>query len=133
MTAASETHDELEGPGDAVVSLLEAFSSIPDSRKARGVRFPLAAILALCVTAFLCGKQNLTQVMRFARDHRRLLKALGFRQKKGPSVPTLSRVLGNVKPRDLQRAFAAWFAGLVDSARKRQLCGTVSVDGKALW
>jgi hypothetical protein len=116
---------------DPVGSLLEAFSGIADSRKARGIRFPLAAVLGLCVTAFICGRQNLTQVMRFGRDHRRLLKALGFRGKKAPSVPTLSRVLGGVKPKDLQRAFGAWFAGLVDSGRKRRLCDRASVDGKS--
>ena len=124
----SETVDAAQKP--AVQSLLEAFSGIPDPRKARGIRFPLAAILGLCVVAFICGKQNLTQVMRFGRGHRRLLKALGFRKKQWPSVPTLSRVLGGVKPRDLQRAFGVWFAGLVDSGRKRQLCNRVSVDGK---
>lgn len=63
---------------EAVESLLEALSEIPDPRKPRGVRFPLSSILGLCVVAFVCGRQNLTQVMRFGRLHKGLLKDLGF-------------------------------------------------------
>jgi hypothetical protein len=114
----------------AVSSLLEAFSQIEDPRKARGVRFPVDSILALCVVAFVCGHQNLTQVSRFGRDHRRLLDELGFRQRRSPSKQTLSRVLGMVSVEQFQQAIAAWFRGLVGSVRKRRLCNRASVDGK---
>ena len=115
----------------AVESLLEALGEIPDSRKARGVRFPLGSILGLCVVAFVCGRQNLTQVMRFGRSHPELLEALGFSRKRSPSVPTLSRVLGATKTSDLQQALGQWLASLVDSGRKRGRCAVASVDGKA--
>lgn len=114
----------------AVSSLLEAFSQIEDPRKARGVRFPVDSILALCVVAFVCGRQNLTQVSRFGRDHRALLEALGFGRRRSPSKQTLSRVLGIVSVEQFQQAIAAWFRGLVDSVRKRRLCNRASVDGK---
>ncbi len=114
----------------AVGSLLEALGEVPDPRKARGVRFPLGSILGLCVVAFVCGRQNLTQVMRFGRSHPELLDELGFPRKRSPSVPTLSRVLGRTRTSDLQKVLGRWFASLVDSERKRARCAVASVDGK---
>ena len=116
---------------ETVESLLQAFAEVPDSRKARGVRYPLAPLLGLCVVAFICGRQNLTQVMRFGRAHPGLLEDLGFTRKRPPSTPTLSRVLGATKTADLQKALGLWFVSLVDSERKRGRCAVASVDGKA--
>jgi hypothetical protein len=116
---------------EAVDSLLEALDEVPDSRMARGVRYALGPLLGLCVVAFICGRQNLTQVMRFGRDHKDLLEELGFTRKRPPSIPTLSRVLGATKTSDLQKALGRWFGSLVDSQRKRGRCAVASVDGKA--
>jgi hypothetical protein len=116
---------------EGCASLAECFRGVVDARKARGIRFPLASTLALCVVGFLCGRQNLTQVMRFGRAHRELLKDLGFRRPRAPSVPTLSRLLGAVKVSDLQEAFSRWLGGLVDSGRKRRRCRIAAVDGKS--
>jgi hypothetical protein len=115
----------------AVESLLEALGEIPDARKPRGVRFPLSSVLALCVVAFVCGRQNLTQVMRFGRAHKDLLIELGFPRRRSPSVPTLSRVLGGTGVSDLQQALGRWLSSLADSGRKRGRCAVASVDGKA--
>jgi hypothetical protein len=110
-------------------SLLEALNAVPDPRSARGVRYPLGAVLGLCVLAFVCGRTTLSGVWRFGRDHRRLLRALGFTRPRAPSVATLSRVLGGVEARALQQALAAWVAAIV--ARSRGRVGRVaSVDGK---
>lgn len=111
-------------------SLLDALGEIPDPRKARGVRFPLSSILGLCVVAFVCGRQNLTQVMRFGRLHGDLLEDLGFPRRRSPSVPTLSRVLGATEISHLQQALGWWLASLADSGRKRARCAVASVDGK---
>lgn len=110
---------------------MEALKAIPDARKPRGVRFPQGALLALCVVAFVCGRQNLDQVRRFARDNPDVLPELGFSRRRAPSRATLTRVLGNVAVGALQEAFGRWFVGLVDSARKRRACGTAAVDGKS--
>jgi len=115
---------------EAVKSLLEALSEIPDPRKPRGVRFPLSSILGLCVVAFVCGRQNLAQVMRFGRSNKELLDDLGFPRRRSPSVPTLSRVLGATQISHLQKALGQWLASLADSGRKRACCSVASVDGK---
>jgi hypothetical protein len=119
----------VEGAG-ATASLLACLGRIPDARRARGVRYPQAALLALCVVGFICGRQNLTQLRRFARDHLDLLPQLGFTRRRAPSVPTLSRVLGAVAIGALQEAIVEWLGGRVDSQRKRKACRVAAVDGK---
>lgn len=114
----------------AAAGLLECLSRIPDARHARGVRYPQGSVLALCVVAMICGRQNLTQIHRFGRDHRQLLRELGFSRRTSPSVPTLSRVLGGIPIAALQEALSRWMGGLVDSIRKRRACGVAAVDGK---
>ena len=129
-SSRSGSTKEADGPG-AVVTLLEALSEVPDTRDARGVRYPLGAVLALCVVGFVCGRQNLDQVRRFGRDNLDLLLELGFSRRRSPSVATLSRVLGQVEVAALQKALSRWLVGLVDSARKRRRCAVAAVDGKA--
>ena len=132
-TSSRHSRSESSGVPDgrkATVTLLEALSEIPDARKARGVRYPLGALLALCVVAFICGRQNLDQVRRFGCANADLLPSLGFRRRRAPSGPTLSRVLGSIGVEDLQRALSGWLVGLVDSARKRRACRIAAVDGK---
>lgn len=114
----------------AAASLLACLGRIPDARKARGVRYAQGPLLALCVVAFICGRQNLTQIHRFARDHPELLLPLGFARRRAPSVPTLSRVLGSVPVAALQGALSDWLGGLVDSVRQRRRCRVGAVDGK---
>lgn len=129
VTPLCETPDSSAG-GHATHTLLQALCAIPDARRPKGVRYPQGSLLALCVLAFLCGRQNLHGVRRFALLHPELAPELGIRRGRAPSVPTLSRVLGGVSPRQLQRALAEWFRGLVDSERLRRRCAVAAVDGK---
>lgn len=120
---------------DPLPGLLDALGGVADPRHARGILHPLPSILALCILAFICGRQSLSGVSRFGRDHRRLLKKLGFPRPKAPSVPTLSRVLGMVEPANLQRALALWLAQLIATlpCQRRpgeQAPAVISVDGK---
>ena len=48
-----------ESVGDWGPGLLDALSGIEDSRKPRGVRHPLPAVLALSVCAMLSGARSL--------------------------------------------------------------------------
>lgn len=124
---AQESGQESEA---ALGSLLEALREIPDPRDPRGVRHPLASLLALCIVAFVCGRQNLKQIRRFGRDHPEVLDALGFPRRRSPSVPTLSRTLRALDLGALQRALARWIGGLADTAWKKRRCAVAAVDGK---
>jgi hypothetical protein len=114
----------------ALTSLLEALRQVADPRQARGIRHPLASILGLCILAFVCGRQSLTAVSRFGRQHKTLLQELGFPRPTPPSVPTLSRTLGAVEPANLQRALSLWLSGLLQELTSPQPLAVASVDGK---
>ena len=112
----------------ALDTLLQALNEVADPRQARGIRHPLGATLALCVLAFVCGRQNLSGIWRFGRQHRGLLPGLGFKRPRSPSIPTLSRLLAAVDLLDLQRALARWLAVVIE--RSRHWGAIASVDGK---
>jgi hypothetical protein len=126
----SERHDASPTAAAAAATLLQCLCRIPDARHARGVRYAQGPLLALCLVAFICGRQNLTQIHRFARDNPELLGPLGFARARVPSVPTLSRVLGSVAPQALQAALSEWLGGLIATARQRAQCRVAAVDGK---
>lgn len=114
----------------ACAHLLDALASIPDPRARRGVRYPLNSLLALCVLAFMCGAQNLSQIRRFGLRNKSLLPQLGFPRKKVPAVSGFSRILGLIPVAELQQALSRWLAQTL-AERDGPLPTAVSVDGKA--
>jgi len=115
---------------DPCQTLMDAFSKVADPRHARGVRYRLDSVLALCVVAFLSGRQNLTQISRFGKDHPEVLDALGFRRRKSPVTTTLSSLLGLVRIGQLQDALADWLCDLFRSTRVQAANCAAAVDGK---
>jgi len=49
--------------------LIEILSEIPDSRKKKGKRHPLPAILALACAATLCGCKTYAAIAQWGRDY----------------------------------------------------------------
>ena len=126
----SPSHAPVEvSPNDPCLTLMDAFRSIPDPRHPRGIRHSLPFVLALCVVGLLSGRQNLTQIHRFGKDHREVLEALGGRRRWVPVTTTLSTVLGLLRISQLQDALASWLCGLFRSARSQAACAA-AVDGK---
>jgi len=115
---------------DPCWTLMDAFRSIPDPRHPRGIRHPLSSILALCIIALLSGRQNLTQIHRFAKDHPEVLEALGTRRRWVPVTTTLSTVLGLLRIGQLQDALAEWVCGLFRTVRSKAAGAVAAVDGK---
>jgi hypothetical protein len=123
---------------DPVRCLGEAFAALPDPRKAKGVRYPLGALLSLIVVALLCGEENPERVSRFAACQPQLLPLLGFRpplqgrhaHRRGkitaPSNDTIARALAMVEGTNLNLYLGEWLARLL---AHRQM---VAVDGKSL-
>lgn len=115
---------------DPCETLLDAFRKVPDTRHARGIRYEMCSVLALCVVAMLAGRQNLTQVHRYGKDHREVLDALGFRRRKPPVTTTLSSLLGQLRISELQDALAGWLCSLFRTIRAQAANGAAAVDGK---
>ena len=111
------------------LSLLEALACVPDPRKARGKRHPLAALLSLTVVAVLAGCKSLEAICQFGRDHGKALAfALGFRRGKTPAKSTLSELFRALDVAAFEAALGRWLGAQAEHAGWRAL----ALDGKAL-
>jgi predicted transposase YbfD/YdcC len=107
--------------------LLTALASVPDSRKLRGKRHPLGAVLALAVTAVLSGAQSLTAISQWGREQSvERLRELGFTHWPGPCVATLHRILRDLDVAALERALTVWWRSWLPAG------GGLAIDGKTL-
>jgi predicted transposase YbfD/YdcC len=109
-------------------SLLEVLATIPDPRKARGVRHPLPAVLSLAVVAMLAGNKSLEAIAQFGRDRgHAFAHALGFRRGKTPAKSTFSEIFRAVDVVAFETAINHWL-------QSRVLAGWqhLALDGKTL-
>jgi hypothetical protein len=94
--------------------LLDRLATVPDPRRAKGRRHPLAFVLALAACAVLAGAKSLTAIAEWAADApAAVLTALGApnREPSGPSAPTeatMRRILQRVDGDALDAAIGAW-------------------------
>jgi predicted transposase YbfD/YdcC len=125
-------------------NLLECFAMVPDPRDPRGVRHPLAAVLALCTAAVLSGCTSFEDVTAWVhRAPQETLAACGARRNAlgvhvAPSPDTVERIFGRLGAQALADHAGACLAaraqpGPVTFPVKRpgQL-PAIAVDGKAV-
>ena len=89
-----------QGPDQAVTinltDLLARFQSVPDQRKRRGVRYPLAVLLAIAVLAKLCGQSQVHALAGWAHERAaELATSFGLKRARMPHPTTWTRVLGH--------------------------------------
>lgn len=107
----------LEGtaPGGRLAGLAGFLAKVPDRRRARGRRHPLAAILVLACAAVAAGSKSLVAVAEWAaRAPQWVLEAAGARQdpRTGclmvPSETTIRRTLGGADADAVDAQVGAW-------------------------
>ncbi len=118
--------------------LLQRLAQVPDPRDRRGLRHPLAGVLALATAAVLTGARSLTAITEWAADAPPLvLAALGVRrdpltgEHRVPGETTLRRVLTTIDGDALDAAVTAWLADRLPAPGPRQP-RAIAVDGKTL-
>lgn len=126
-------------PGAApreIPDLLECLAQVPGPRDPRGVRHPLAAVLALTACAVLAGARSLLAVSEWVADAPEgLLERLGIRvdplfpKRSWPAETTIRRVLARIDANALDRAVGAWLASRQQDAGGLR---ALAVDGKSL-
>lgn len=120
-------------------SLAAAFADVPDPRRLASVRYPLAAVLALAVTALLANHHSVLAMAEWgARQRPEQLQALGFREGRSPGQSTLHRLFrkldGARLAETLTRCFARLTAPTLPAAHEPDVETApqgVAIDGKA--
>jgi predicted transposase YbfD/YdcC len=113
---------------DAYDRLRILLDSVPDHRKSRGLRHPLADVLFIMLVGVVCGQEDAEAIEDFANANKRW-----FEQRCGlrhgiPSQDTYLRVLAGMDPEAFADAFRAWVDDLWSLAKSRH----VAIDGKTL-
>jgi predicted transposase YbfD/YdcC len=116
-------------------SLLQALAAVPDPRDPRGVRYPLAGLLAAAVCATLAGAQTFAAISDWLHDLDEAARArLGF-TKDVPASTTVWRLLTRLDAGLLAQVLARWLhqrAHPVLARRPRARRMVIAIDGKTL-
>ena len=113
-------------------SLAAAFTRVPDPRRAASVAYPLAAILALAVTAILANQLSELAIAQWAtRQPAERLRALGFLAGRTPCQSTLQRLFCKLDGQALAEALSAHFAPVAVPLPVVAGSQGVAIDGKA--
>lgn len=110
--------------------LQRCLATVTDPRHARGKVHPLVGVLSLTVLALMAGARSLSDIMRFGQLHPEVHGPLGLRR--GPSVPTLSRLLRAVSVAQVRSALVDFSRQLHERRHGGDGLGVVAADGKTL-
>jgi predicted transposase YbfD/YdcC len=114
--------------------LLAVLAAVPDPRDPRGVRYPLASLLAVAVCAVLAGAATFAAIADWARDLDPSAWArLGFTTRL-PAASTVWRLLVRVDAEALSAALTSWLRSrvAVEPAEDRRSRPVIAIDGKTL-
>lgn len=110
-------------------TLWEVLEAVPDRREASGLRYPLAAVLAITLAAMLAGRTSLAGIARWGRRlDREALRALGITRPRAPCHTTYHYLFRGLDIDALEAGLAAWVRGAGAAAE----LGHVALDGKRL-
>ena len=108
------------------VSLWEALASVPDHRRARGKRYPLASLLFIAIAALLAGRRDQLGIIRWGRRlSGETLASIGVRRARVPAPSVWCELFQTLDVTALEQALGGWVRG-------DQPPGHVAIDGKRL-
>jgi predicted transposase YbfD/YdcC len=109
-------------------SVMEYLAEVSDPRIDRTRAHPLVNVLVIALLAVLCGADSFAAIERFGRSKKEFLATLLDLESGIPSHDTFGRVFAALDPKELQEAFRAWVASLVEVSKGE----VVAIDGKTL-
>lgn len=114
--------------------LFARLRTLPDVRKARGIRHELVSILAVAIGAVVCGARSFVAIGQWSEQLAPAMRArLGCRRQpetgayQSPSEATIRRTLQRMDADALDRVLNTWMASQHQVARG----AGIAVDGKA--
>ena len=113
--------------------LLDMLAEVPDPRKKKGRRHPLAAMLAATVVGLLCGQRSYTQIAKWARLYPDLRQALGFTAKQTPAASTFHYLYRRLDITAVEKTLTQWTTQtLATSDISTADLKALAIDGKTL-
>jgi len=114
--------------------LYRCLQTVPDRRKRRGRRYPLAALLMIVVLAKLAGQDSSRAIAHWAKLRKHELSRLfQLKRQAMPHYSTWSRVLGQaVGPEEIEQALSQFFDDQKRSQSPKRGSIQVCLDGKTL-
>lgn len=120
-------------PGNPDPGLLEVPATVPDPRDPRGLRYPMALLLAIAILATAAGMRGFAGYATWARTAPpQLLAGLGLTKRYRPSDKTFRRVFALIDPAELDRRLGGYFTALAVTAATDGELIAVAIDGKTL-
>ena len=102
---------------------------IPDERRRSGnFKHEMVDVLVICLVGIICGYETWAEIRDYAQAKRLFLwRHLGL--KRGiPSAATMRRVLGMIKPAELESVYREWVKPYIGSCLGKH----IPVDGKTI-
>jgi predicted transposase YbfD/YdcC len=117
-----------------LTALLAHLQQVPDQRKRRGVRYPLAVLLTIAVLAKLCGDSQVHAIADWAHERRvELARVFGLTRPRMPHPTTWTRVLGyGVAACAIEAAVAPLLQPPASAEVPARASDQIAVDGKTL-
>ena len=114
--------------------LYARLQTIPDHRKKRGVRYPLASLLMIGVLAKLAGQDSSRGMSHWAKLRtQELRQVFQLKRESMPHYSTWSRVLGHgVEPKEVEQIVGQFFAQTPRTAHPKRGSIQLAIDGKTL-
>lgn len=110
--------------------LLSALETVPDPRDRRGVRYHLAGVLALAVTATVAGCRSFAAIGQWATDATtEVLASFGFADGGVPDESTLRKLFARLDADALDTALGTWMWTRTFTAGRRRV---IALDGKTV-
>jgi predicted transposase YbfD/YdcC len=115
-------------------ALVQQLETVPDQRKRRGVRYPLAVLLTIAVLAKLCGASQVHAIADWAHGRAaELAQVFGLTRARMPHPTTWSRVLGfGVAAAAIDTAVAPLVQPAPSSEVAPRASQHVALDGKTM-
>lgn len=113
-------------------SLYDCLKTLPEHRKARGIRHRLPSIYAIAVGALLCGARSYVAIAEWGHDLTQAqLRRVGARyhptakRYQAPAESTIRRIISRTPPEDIDRAVSRWLSERTDD-------DCIAIDGKTM-
>jgi len=113
---------------DRASRLMDLLATVPDPRDPRGVRYPLAGVLAVAVTAVLAGARSFAAIGEWAADLPGQDLAR-IRLSSSPDESTLRKLFARVDADRLDRVLGAWLWTRSDVLHGQRV---IALDGKTV-